>query len=88
MGIGIWGLTQLETKFESSWFLPQESYVAKWVRANKEYFPNEGERVTVYIAGVNYSSDLSKIGHFVNDLENRKDIVSSVNAWFAPLQVK
>ena len=32
LGIGIWGLTELETKFESSWFLPQDSYVAKWLR--------------------------------------------------------
>ena len=45
LGIGIWGLTELETKFESSWFLPQESYIAKWERASADYFSNAGEWV-------------------------------------------
>ena len=48
LGIGIWGLTELETKFESSWFLPQESYIAKWERASADYFSNAGEQEIIF----------------------------------------
>ncbi len=82
LGIAIWGLTQLETKFESSWFLPQDSYIAKWEKASQQYFSNAGERVTVYASNVNFSTDISKIGHFVTELESRGSIVSSVNTFY------
>ena len=79
--MGIWGLTELETKFDSTWFLPQDSYISKWVTANAKYFPNDGERVTVYITDVNLTTDLSKIATFIEKLEDSQDVVSSVNSW-------
>ena len=82
LGFAIWGLTELETKFESSWFLPQESYIAQWEQASEEYFANAGERVTVYVTDVNYSTDISKIGQFVNKLGSRNDIVSSIDTFY------
>ena len=72
----------METKFESSWFLPQDSYIAKWEQASADYFSNSGERVTVYVTDVNFSTDISKIGKFVNELENRTSIVSSINTFY------
>ena len=33
LGCGGWGLTLLETRFESVWFLPQESYLRQWFNA-------------------------------------------------------
>ena len=78
----IWGLTNLETKFEASWFLPQESYIAQWEQASEEYFANAGERVTVYVTDVNYSTDISKIGQFINNLGSRNDIVSSIDTFY------
>ena len=81
LGVGIWGLTELETKFDSTWFLPQDSYIAKWVSANAKYFPNDGERVTVYITDVNLTTDLSKIATFIEQLEENDNVVSSVNSW-------
>lgn len=82
LGFAIWGLTELETKFESSWFLPQESYIGQWEKASAEYFSKAGERVTVYVSDVNYSSDISKLGHFVTKLEEEKSIVSAVNTFY------
>ena len=82
LGFAIWGLIELETKFESSWFLPQDSYIAKWEQASADYFSNSGERVTVYVTDVNFSTDISKIGKFVNELENRTSIVSSINTFY------
>ena len=82
LGFAIWGLTKLETKFESSWFLPQESYIAKWERASAKYFSNAGERVTVYVTDVNFSTDISKIGQFVTELEKDDSVVSSINTFY------
>lgn len=83
VGIGIWGVTQLETKFDSTWFLPKDSYVAKWSRASNQYFPNDGEVVTVYVKEVNYSTDLAKIDQMMQQLEHEKLIVSSVDGWYS-----
>jgi len=45
-GVGIYGVTLLETKFEAVWFLPPESYLIKWFDANEKYFPNDGVQVS------------------------------------------
>ena len=82
LGYAIYGLTKLETKFESSWFLPPDSYVARWDRADRKYFANVGERVSVYLTDLNYSTDLSKIGHLTESLQNMPNVVSSVNSFF------
>ena len=82
LGYAIYGLTQLETKFESTWFLPQDSYVAQWRVANEKYYANVGERVTVYLNHLNYSQDLSKIGGLVEKLQNMSDVVTSVNSFY------
>ena len=51
-------------------------------QASANYFSNSGERVTVYVTDVNFSTDISKIGKFVSELENRTSIVSSVNTFY------
>ena len=84
LGFAIWGLTQLETRFESSWFLPQDSYIGLWESASAKYYSNAGERVTIYVSNVNYSSDISKIGRFVTELEQEKSIVDSLNTFYTP----
>lgn len=86
LGFGIWGMTQLETKFESSWFLPPESYVARWFDASEQYFPGDGQRVTVYITGIDYANELKSISQLTRGLENATGIVSSVNSWYPSLE--
>ena len=82
LGYAIYGLTQLETKFESTWFLPQDSYVAQWRIANEKYYANVGERVTVYLNHLDYSTDLNKIGGLIQKLQNMSDVVTSVNSFY------
>ena len=45
LGVAIYGVTLLETKFEAEWFLPPDSYLTKWFDASKEYFPSDGVKV-------------------------------------------
>ena len=82
LGVAIWGLTKLETKFESSWFLPSDSYIMKWEQASAQYFAEAGERVTVYITDVNYTTDMAKIGQLAANLENSHSVVSSIRTFY------
>ena len=87
LGYAIYGLTQLETKFESTWFLPQDSYVAQWRVANEKYYANVGERVTVYLTNLDYSTDLNKIGGLIAKLQNMSDVVTSVNSFYPEMNL-
>jgi hypothetical protein len=35
-GLGIWGNLLLEQRFDPTWFLPPDSYLARWFNANQE----------------------------------------------------
>ena len=41
-----------------------------------------GKRVTVYVTDVNFSTDISKIGQFVTELEKSDTVVSSINTFY------
>ena len=41
-GFGIWGNILLKQKFDQSWFLPPETYLAQWFKANAKFFPFAG----------------------------------------------
>jgi hypothetical protein len=49
LGVAIWGVTLLETRFEAQWFLPPDSYLNKWFDASKQYFPSEGVQVKLFL---------------------------------------
>ena len=82
LGVGIWGTIELEVRFESVWFLPPSSYLAKWYSADEEFFPSEGEVVTVYMTELDYPGELDKIEDLVYSLDNATDIVASTNSWW------
>ena len=85
LGGGIYGLTELEQKFDPVWFLPQSSGLAKWFSANDEYFPSTGEEVTVYLTDLDWETDLDKVGDLVDELKKATDIIAEVNDWYGDL---
>ena len=38
------GNVLLEQKFDPTWFLPPETYLAQWFDVNRKYFPFGGDR--------------------------------------------
>ena len=80
--VGVWGLTQLRQEFNPVWFIPQESYLAKWFNANELYFPKEGEKVKINIAQVDFNEELPKIDALVTRLEEETSILSNVDSWY------
>ena len=81
-GCAIWQATQLEQEFQSIWFLPPSSYLRQWFDANTEYFPGDGERVTVYLTQLDWPQELGKIEKLVTSLENSPSIIKSVDSWY------
>ena len=80
-GFGIWGNLLLEQKFDITWFLPPDTYLAKFFVKNKIYFPFGGDRVTLYFHDVDIQSQLNDIRSLVVDIQNQTDIVDEVDDW-------
>ena len=83
LGFGIYGLTQLDQKFNPAWFLPPGSYLLDWLDNNEKYFPGSGDRVTVNIGEIDYDHELWKVEALVNELKNQTDIITSVDSWLS-----
>ena len=79
-GVGIWGNVLLRQEFDPTWFLPQDTYLAKWFELNKELFPSEGETGTVYFNNVQLPQDIPKID-FLADSLRRQPSIETVDTW-------
>ena len=78
--VGIWGNVLLRQEFDPTWFLPQETYLAKWFRFNKEFFPSEGELGTIYFNEVDLPRDIPKIENLADVLRGQSAI-ESADSW-------
>ena len=78
--VGIWGNVLLRQEFDPTWFLPADTYLSKWFRLNKEYFPSEGELGTIYFNNVKLPENIPKIEQLALDLKNQSAI-ESVDTW-------
>ena len=41
-GISSRNLLKLEQKFDPSWFIPETTYLHKYIQASRKYFPDSG----------------------------------------------
>lgn len=48
VSVNIWGTLQLEQNFDPNWYLKEHSYPSEYFNAMKRYFPENGERASVY----------------------------------------
>lgn len=80
-GCGIWGNVMLEQKFDITWFLPPDTYIAQWFAKNKEYFPFGGDRVTIFCHDLDYQHDFEALAHLSDSIKNQTDIVDDVDSW-------
>ena len=80
-GLGIWGNILLEQRFDPTWFLPPESYLARWFQVNQQYFPFGGDRVTVWCTGLDYVNELERLDNLAKRLTEQTDIIDDVDSW-------
>ena len=53
-GCGVYGTTQIETDFNPIWYMRKSSYQSHFYSEMTEYFPENGERVQVYVGNIQY----------------------------------
>ena len=80
-GVAISGNILLEQKFDPTWFLPPDTYLAKWFEMNRKYFPFGGDRVTIWCHELDYMTELDKLDDLARRLSNQTDIIDSVDSW-------
>ena len=71
----------LKQKFDPSWFVPPDTYLANWFIKIKQYFPFGGDRVTLYCYGLDISRDFGALQNLVAQLQGQVDIIDNVDSW-------
>ena len=85
LGVGIWGMTELEQEFDPIWFLPPKSELYQWFDKDKAYFPTAGVEATVYITEIDWDKDLDKVGALIDNLKKETNIIAKVDDWYTEL---
>ena len=80
-GFSCYGAITLKQEFNSIWFLPQDSYLFEFFMKQIEYFPNNGETGSVFIANAEMPLHLDSIEHLVRNLKS-SPYIGSVDDWY------
>ncbi|XP_075219371.1 patched domain-containing protein 3-like [Lycorma delicatula] len=81
MCVGIEGVMNLKQKFDPKWFLPEDSYLVKFLNQREKWYPDMGQDAGIYFGKLNYSSDLNNICALANHLQSEKSIISELDNW-------
>ncbi len=49
IGVGGYGVWQLEANFAPEWFIPKGNYYHEYLEKADKYFPDDGDRCFVYM---------------------------------------
>jgi len=82
LGFSVWGNIELRQEFNPVWFLPPDSYLAQWHKYNNLHFPNQGEKVTVFMENLDLPNDLIKLDKVHKELAAQDDIIHSIDSWY------
>ncbi|KXJ79597.1 hypothetical protein RP20_CCG000345 [Aedes albopictus] len=85
-GLNIQSLMKLRQKFDPNWFIPEETYFSKFIVKNREQYPNNGYEAMLLFGNYNYTAELQELLRITHELENRTDILHSVDSWLEPFQ--
>lgn len=80
------GLLRLEQRFDPNWFIPQRTYLSKYLRHQEQYYPDIGQEASVFLGAINYTLELPKLVRTMEAFENRTELVQDVVAWIEPFR--
>ena len=85
LGVGIYGLTQINYKFDPLVLVPSNSYFTRFLEVNDQYFsPLRGYKANIYFESIN-SSHLESIDWLDNKLATlveNNEVLESYNSWW------
>ncbi|KAF2346973.1 Protein patched/dispatched [Trinorchestia longiramus] len=79
--VSCWGFSNLKQEFDAVWFLPQNSYLFKYLMKRSEYFSWAGVDGVVYLGNVSLYDQLHQIQAFVEALE-QSEYVGTIDTWY------
>lgn len=68
------GLLRLEQKFDPNWFIPQRTYLSKFMEVKKELYPDQGYEAAILMGRLNYTQELNHIASMVEKISYRTDM--------------
>lgn len=84
--LNIQNLLNLRQKFDPHWFIPEDTYYNKFVTTTREQYPNNGYEAMLLFGSYNYTDELKDLLDLTHELENRTEILHSVNSWVVGFQ--
>jgi len=80
---GVYGVFNIETDYDSIWYMRQDSYQVAYYETVEEYFATQGERADIYIGKIDYHREASKLLEIPEYLANNQYITEdSIKFWY------
>lgn len=77
---------RLEQRFDPNWFIPERTYLSKFIEMRKELYPDQGYEAMILMGRLNYTAELVHIHDMVDRIENETAIVHEMSAWIVPFR--
>ena len=88
VAVNVYGILQLEQNFDPSMYLKEHSYPAEYFDAMKHYFPESGERASIYTGRIDYLTQRDELNRMAELLRTNPFIhPNSVTFWYNDFQV-
>lgn len=84
-GFSIKHVLKLRQKFDYAWFIPTNTYLHEYTQQFRQYYPERGYEASVFLGQLNYTTDIKKILHLSNQLENQT-VLNLVQSWTTPFK--
>lgn len=85
-GFSLIGLFRLEQRFDPNWFIPERTYLSKYIAMKQNLYPDQGYEAMILMGRLNYSQELVHIADMVDAIDNRTNLVHEINAWILPFR--
>lgn len=85
-GFGIESALKLEQHFDLMWFIPDDTYLGKFLDVRNVYYPENVFDAGFYIGPLNYTYELKNIKRAVDELESYSNITQNVVSWVDPFR--
>ncbi|XP_046405752.1 patched domain-containing protein 3-like [Ischnura elegans] len=87
LAFNIWGVFQVEQKFDPIWYLNPDSYPMHYTNALKQYFPKYGKRAGIYMGEIDYFAEKDKLNELITQVEDNPYINGeTIDFWWKSYQ--
>lgn len=78
--VGLVGILQLQQWFDPTWFIPNHSYLSKYINVHRAEYPDRGYESMILMGDFNYTAEFPKLINLSEKFANLSTI-QSISAW-------